>query len=73
MAAFGVVMVIYSEKFFAVFGRVTFAEKYLGLSGGSRLFYKLLGILIFLVGLGITIEIHKSLLPSFLPFFSGLE
>lgn len=32
------------------FGRVEFAEKYLGAEGGSRLFWKLMGIAIVVIG-----------------------
>ncbi|MFA6428811.1 MAG: hypothetical protein WCW02_04735 [Candidatus Buchananbacteria bacterium] len=44
--AVGLAMVIKSEAIYDFFGSVAWAEKYLGAEGGSRLFYKLLGILI---------------------------
>lgn len=47
----GAGMVIYSEKLLNAFGRIAFFEKYLGTEGGSRLGYKLLGLLIFFISL----------------------
>lgn len=47
----GLVLTIKAEWFFQQFGRIPFAEKYLGLDGGTRLFYRLLGILFFIGGL----------------------
>jgi hypothetical protein len=41
--------VIKTETVLSWFGRIEFAEKYLGSDGGSRLFYKLLGLLVILV------------------------
>ena len=46
----GALITIYSEAIFGMFGRVNFAEKFLGSSGGSRLFYKLLGVLFVIIG-----------------------
>jgi hypothetical protein len=50
MAVVGALITIKSEAMLNMFGRVEFFEKYLGTEGGSRLGYKLLGILIFLIG-----------------------
>jgi hypothetical protein len=44
--AIGSFLVIKTELLLSWFGRIDFAERYLGSDGGSRLFYKLLGILI---------------------------
>ncbi|NIV04279.1 MAG: hypothetical protein GWN59_06695 [Calditrichae bacterium] len=46
--AVGALMVIKTESFLKIFGRVQWAEVKLG--GGSRLFYKLLGIVGILIG-----------------------
>jgi hypothetical protein len=51
IAATGVSMVIRTEWIFSMFGRVAWAEEYLGLEGGSRLFYKLLGIILAFFGI----------------------
>ena len=46
----GVIVVIKSEALLNNFGRIGFFERYLGLEGGSRLGYKLLGVLIIFIG-----------------------
>ncbi|MDD4901609.1 MAG: hypothetical protein PHE24_00530 [Patescibacteria group bacterium] len=50
MAVVGALITIKSEAMLNMFGRVAFFEKYLGTEGGTRLGYKLLGILVFLIG-----------------------
>ena len=45
----GALMVIYSEKLLNAFGSIPFFEKYLGTEGGSRLGYKLIGMLVFFI------------------------
>lgn len=47
----GTVMVFKSEWFFQNFGSVAWAEANLGPSGGSRLFYKLMGLALIFVGM----------------------
>ncbi|TAK05300.1 hypothetical protein EPO33_05040 [Patescibacteria group bacterium] len=47
----GMILVIKSEWFFTFFGRIDFADKYLGTEGGTRLMYKLIGILFVLLSL----------------------
>ncbi|MDP3244854.1 MAG: hypothetical protein Q8M83_04340 [bacterium] len=42
--AIGAFIVIKSEWFFQNFGAVNWAEQHLGAEGGSRLFYKLVGL-----------------------------
>ncbi len=42
--AVGALIVIYSEKIFSALGPIEWAEQKLATSGGSRLFYKLIGI-----------------------------
>lgn len=46
----GVLIVIKSESILGFFGQIAFFEKYLGTEGGSRLGYKLTGILIIFIG-----------------------
>ena len=50
MMALGVLLVIKSDWFLNNFGRVQWFENNLGSSGGSRLGYKLLGIIILFLG-----------------------
>lgn len=47
----GCLFVIKTEWFLQNFGQIAWAEQNLGMDGGSRLFYKLLGIIIALVGI----------------------
>ncbi|MDD5071250.1 MAG: hypothetical protein PHQ42_00735 [Patescibacteria group bacterium] len=49
--AVGASLVIKSEAFLSAFGRIGFFEKHLGLEGGSRLGYKIIGILTIFIGL----------------------
>ena len=50
MAVVGALITIKSEKLLEFFGRIEFFENKLGTSGGSRLGYKLIGLLIFFLG-----------------------
>ncbi len=49
--AIGIALVIKSEWMLNNFGSIGFFERYLGSSGGSRLGYKLVGMLFFFIGL----------------------
>lgn len=49
--AVGSLIIIKSEAIFNFCGRIGFFEKYLGTEGGSRLGYKLIGLIAFFVGL----------------------
>lgn len=51
MIALGIYLVVKTEKVLSSFGRSTMFEKYLGSDGGSRLGYKLLGLLIIFLGI----------------------
>ncbi len=67
--AIGAAMVIYSEKLLNAFGRIEFFEKYLGTEGGSRLGYKLVGLLVFFIFLLVFTGLIKGfLLWVFGPF-----
>ena len=46
----GFYFVIKTEVFLNNFGRLPFFEKYLGSSGGSRLGYKIFGIVLIIIG-----------------------
>ena len=48
---FGAFFTIKTQWFYELMGPVGWAERFLGAEGGSRFFYKLLGILICIVGL----------------------
>jgi len=49
--AIGITIVIKSEWMLNNFGSIAFFEEHLGSSGGSRLGYKLVGMLLFFIGL----------------------
>lgn len=51
ITALGVAMVVKTEWFLETFGRVAWFDQNLGTEGGSRLGYKLLGILILFFGI----------------------
>lgn len=46
----GALIVIKSEALLNAFGRIGFFEQHLGADGGSRLGYKLIGILVVFIG-----------------------
>jgi hypothetical protein len=46
----GFLMVIKTESLLKSFGRIAFFERYLGVEGGSRLGYKLIGLLTIFIG-----------------------
>jgi len=48
--AIGLVIVIKTEWFLENFGTIEWAEQHMGTSGGTRMFYKLIGIGIILIG-----------------------
>ncbi|TSC96197.1 MAG: Uncharacterized protein Athens101410_127 [Parcubacteria group bacterium Athens1014_10] len=67
----GSLLTIKSEWFLNNFGRVEWAEKHLGLDGGSRLFYKLLGIAIIIIALLFMTGLMQNwLLGFFFPFLN---
>ena len=47
----GTLLVIKSEWFLVNFGKIAWAEEKLGMDGGTRLFYKLLGVIVCLIGI----------------------
>jgi len=49
--AFGFLIVWKSDWIVNNFGRVNWAEKYLGYDGGSRLFWKLMGIVVIILSM----------------------
>lgn len=58
MAAAGVAMALKANWLYVQFGSMAFAEKYLGSSGGTRLFYKLLGTFLAFIGMLIMTNLH---------------
>jgi len=56
----GAAITIYSEKMLNAFGRIPIFDKYLGLEGGSRLGYKLIGIFIFFISVLAFFNLHEQ-------------
>lgn len=48
--AVGVLIVIKTEAMLNAFGRIAFFERYLGSEGGSRLGYKIIGLIAIFIG-----------------------
>jgi hypothetical protein len=68
--AIGTIMVLRSEWFLSFFGRINWAEIHLGAEGGTRLFYKLIGMATILISLLImTGMIEGVLMAIFGPLF----
>lgn len=62
LATIGYLVVWKSEWLFVNFGGIGFAEKHLQMEGGSRLFYKLIGFLIIIIGLLVATDLMDNLL-----------
>ncbi len=62
LAAFGMAMTVKSSWIYENFGSVAWAEEHLGMDGGSRLFYKLLGVLTAFAGILMATGLLQSLL-----------
>ncbi len=68
----GMLLVIKSEWFLENFGRIAWAEEKLGTEGGTRFFYKILGLLFIFLGMlllfnlfgGIVLWVFSPLIPS---------
>lgn len=71
LVGFGVFLVIKSEWMLQNFGAVAWAEENLGYDGGTRLFYKLLGVLCCFIGLAIVFGLFGGTASSLAPYFGG--
>ncbi len=72
--AIGFSMVWKTESYLSTFGRIPFAEEHLGLEGGSRLFYKLLGVFGCFLGMFVAANLLQGMIVSlFGPLFSSLK
>ncbi len=70
MIGVGFLLVWKTEWFLSSFGRIGWAEQHLGTEGGSRLFYKLLGVILMLAGFSAITGLHQAILKSLiLPLF----
>ncbi|MDO8499761.1 MAG: hypothetical protein Q7S66_03820 [bacterium] len=62
LALAGVCMVLKTEWLYENFGTVAWAEEHLGTSGGTRLFYKLVGIIIIFFGFLLIVGLWQDFL-----------
>jgi hypothetical protein len=70
--AAGCFLVIKTEWLIASFGTSSWAEQHMGTSGGTRLLYKLIGIIIIVLAfMGVTGMLGDILLSFFGPLFGG--
>jgi len=60
----GFTMIWKTQGWFSFFGRVAWAEKHLGTEGGSRLFYKLIGILVIFFGLLLVTGLYNDFMSN---------
>lgn len=67
----GFVMVWKTNWFLENFGIIAWAEQHLGAEGGSRIFYKLLGILIIILAFMLMTGLLQKLLLSIFTFNLG--
>lgn len=66
LVALGFLITLKSEWMLRNFGRVEWAEKHLGIQGGSRLFYKLIGLLTIIIGLLVTTDLFHGAMETIL-------
>lgn len=71
--AIGVLIVIKAEWFYQNFGSIPWAEAHLGAEGGSRLFYKLVGLAIILISLLYISGLFQSIVLSIFGPLFGLK
>lgn len=60
LSALGVIFIVKTEWFLNNFGRIGFFERHLGIQGGSRLGYKIVGLIIIFFGLLMTVNLFGS-------------
>lgn len=74
LVALGGLLVLKTEWLVTNFGRVAWAEEHLGSDGGTRIFYKLLGTAIILLGFATLTGVFQPILFAVLsPLFGGLS
>ncbi|OGY45538.1 MAG: hypothetical protein A2729_02000 [Candidatus Buchananbacteria bacterium RIFCSPHIGHO2_01_FULL_39_14] len=69
IAAIGAVVTIKAEWIYRNVGPIPSAEKYLGTEGGSRLAYKLIGILVTVVGFLVVTNLVNNVLTAIVRLF----
>ena len=61
-AVVGVLMILKTEWLIQNFGTSAWAEANMGTSGGSRLLYKLIGLLVIFIGFLVLTNMHEAFL-----------
>ncbi|MFA6215329.1 MAG: hypothetical protein WC768_02050 [Patescibacteria group bacterium] len=69
VTAVGALVTIKAPWFYENFGAIPSADKYLGTEGGSRLAYKLIGILLSIIGFLIMTNLIESVLKGIMKLF----
>jgi len=64
MVAIGTLLIFKSEWFYQNFGSIAWAENNLGTSGGSRLMYKLIGLVFIFVGMMVATNLFTGFLMA---------
>jgi hypothetical protein len=64
VTAVGVLFVMKSEWLYQNVGAMEWADKYLGTSGGSRLGYKLIGLLAIFIGILVMTNLYSALIMA---------
>lgn len=65
--ALGAAMVIRTEGLVSAFGRIEFFDRYLGAEGGTRLGYKLIGLLVIFI----SVLIATNMIGGFMTWLLG--
>ena len=74
IAGVGTWIVLKTEWILMNFGANRWAEEHLGSDGGSRIFYKIIGVILISIGFAIATNIIQSLMFGLLsPIFGGLR
>jgi len=71
IAIAGAVIVWKNEAMLNILGRNEWAEEKFGPEGGSRALYKIIGVMIVLVGLFIMMGLGSSVIEALLPYFGA--
>lgn len=72
LVGLGAVMVIKTNGFYDFFGSMNWADKYLG-GGGSRLMYKLIGLMLCFIGFMVATNLWNSFLQATLGSWLNLN
>ena len=65
----GIIVTLKNDWLLRHFGRINWAEDHLGFEGGTRLFYKMLGIIICFLGIFVATGIWNDILGAFTKIF----